>query len=147
MLMGRDGSIANLDLAQDNVEVPVGEYSPYELSAVMKDPAGGEPWAFDFGETSTGPAWSHPGICGEGQCPRGRPSLRHLTLREARQEATFNTVPGGITVGPGSKRPITCAPGLLSQRQAGLVQAASRRGDPLDDPKRRGLRSAQSGFS
>ena len=49
MLMGRDGSIAKLDLAQDNVEVPVGEYSPYELSAVVKDPAGGEPWAFSFG--------------------------------------------------------------------------------------------------
>ena len=49
MLISRDGSVAKLDLAQDNVEVPVGEYSPYELAAVVKDPAGGEPWAFSFG--------------------------------------------------------------------------------------------------
>ena len=51
LLVGRDGSIAKLDLVQDNVEVPVGEYSLYELSAVVKDPAGGEPWAFFLGRT------------------------------------------------------------------------------------------------
>jgi hypothetical protein len=49
LLVGRDGSIAKLDMGQDNLEVPVGDYSPYELSAVVKDPAGGEPWAFSLG--------------------------------------------------------------------------------------------------
>ncbi len=48
VLVGRDGSIAKLDLAQDHVEVPIGEYSPYELSAVVRDPAGGQPWSFFF---------------------------------------------------------------------------------------------------
>lgn len=51
VLVGRDASIAKLDLAEDHVEVPIGEYSPYELSAVVKDPAGGEPWSFSFGRT------------------------------------------------------------------------------------------------
>ena len=60
VLVGRDGSIAKLDLVHDNVEVPVGEYSPYELSAVVKDPAGGEPWAFSLAEILTGPASRHP---------------------------------------------------------------------------------------
>ena len=49
LLVGRDGSIAKLDLTHDSVEAPVGDYSPFELSAVVKDPAGGEPWAFSFG--------------------------------------------------------------------------------------------------
>jgi hypothetical protein len=49
LLAGLDGSIAKLDLVQDHVEVPIGDYSPYELSAVLKDPAGGEPWAYSFG--------------------------------------------------------------------------------------------------
>jgi len=49
LLAGRDGSIAKLDLVQDSVEVPIGEYSAYELSAVVKDPAGREPWAYFFG--------------------------------------------------------------------------------------------------
>jgi hypothetical protein len=49
LLVGRDGSIAKLDLAHDSVEVPVGEYFPFELSAVVNDRAGGESWAFSFG--------------------------------------------------------------------------------------------------
>jgi len=48
-LAARDGSIAKLDLLQDDVESPIGEYSPYELSAVIKDLAGGEPWTYSFG--------------------------------------------------------------------------------------------------
>ena len=31
--------------------MPVGDYCLYELSAILKDPAGGEPWAFLFGRT------------------------------------------------------------------------------------------------
>jgi hypothetical protein len=49
LLMGRDGSIVKLDLTHDDVEAPVGEYSLCELSAVLKDRSGGEPWAFSFG--------------------------------------------------------------------------------------------------
>jgi hypothetical protein len=49
VLVGRDGSIAKLELAQSRVETPVGEYSPFELSAVVKDSAGGAPWTFSFG--------------------------------------------------------------------------------------------------
>ncbi len=49
MLGGRDGSIAKLELAPDRAEVPVGDYSPYELTVVAKDPAGGPPWAFFLG--------------------------------------------------------------------------------------------------
>ncbi|MGO8751548.1 MAG: hypothetical protein ACLQNE_36870 [Thermoguttaceae bacterium] len=49
VLIGRDGSIAKLDMVQDRVEVPVGDYCVYELSTIMKDPAGGEPWAFFLG--------------------------------------------------------------------------------------------------
>ncbi len=54
VLLGREGSIAKLDLAQDKVTVPVGEYSLYELTVVMKDPAGGEPWTFSFGRSGDG---------------------------------------------------------------------------------------------
>jgi hypothetical protein len=53
-LTSPDGSVARLDLAQDNVEAPVGQYFPYELSAVVKDPAGGQPWAFFFGQAFDG---------------------------------------------------------------------------------------------
>ena len=49
VVVARDGSIVKLDLAQDNVEVPVGEYCPFELSALVKDSTGGDPWTFSFG--------------------------------------------------------------------------------------------------
>ncbi len=53
VLMGHEGSIAKLDLDHEKVTVPVGEYSLYELTVVMKDPAGGEPWAFSFGQSGS----------------------------------------------------------------------------------------------
>jgi hypothetical protein len=49
LFIARDGSIVKLDLAHDDVEAPVGEYSLCELSAVLKDHSGGAPWAFSFG--------------------------------------------------------------------------------------------------
>ena len=110
MLVGRDGSIAKLDLAQDKRGVPVGEYSLYELSAVVKDPAGGEPWAFFFGRSFD---WA--GIAasrGYAVKAKGRvavqPFGRFDARREARQGASFNTVPERSSPSSrGSKRPIT----------------------------------------
>jgi hypothetical protein len=102
VLLGRDGSIAKLDLAQDKVQVPVGEYSPYELSAVVKDPAGGEPWAFVFGRTID---WAgmvaSPGYAVKPNSRVAVNPLAGLTLTAALGKNDLPCRPGGeITVRP-----------------------------------------------
>jgi hypothetical protein len=54
VLTGREGSFARLDLAEDKVNVPVGEYSLFEITTVMKDAAGGDPWLFRLGQGDDG---------------------------------------------------------------------------------------------
>ena len=51
LLVGGDGSVVKLDAAHESAEAPVGQYSPLEFSAVVKDPRGGAPWAFSFGRS------------------------------------------------------------------------------------------------
>jgi hypothetical protein len=49
MLAGREGSVVRLDLEKPSASVPVGEYSIFQMNLTLKDPAGGEPWIYNFG--------------------------------------------------------------------------------------------------
>ena len=90
-----------------------------------------------------------PRIRGEGQGTRAGSSVRRFDAgREARQETTpIPSRRGHLRPAPARNGRSLDAPVLLSQREDGLVRAASRRGDPLDDLERENLDSATSGFS
>ncbi len=139
MLMGRDGSIAKLDVAQSTVEVPVGEYLPYELAAVVKDPAGGKPWSFSLGRDFD---WA--GIAASrGYTVKAGSRVPVHPFAKLALDAKIGS--GALSIPPrrgdrdrtpaGNGRPLD-APRLLSQRQNGLVRAASGGRDPPDHYER-----------
>jgi hypothetical protein len=102
LLAGRDGSIARLDLAQDRVEVPVGEYSPYELTVVARDPVGGTPWTFllgrDFDWSGTAAGRGYP-VQSHGRVVIA--PLDHWTLDAKPDRSDLRYRPGeAITVRP-----------------------------------------------
>ena len=141
VLMGREGSIAKLDLAQDKVTVPVGEYSVYELSAVMKDPGGGEPWAFYFGRGGDGADdKSHwHAVKADAQVPLQ--PLANLTLAAKLNKKDLQVSPGRqhrrfSAAGSGRRH---VAARVLSQPHGRLIQAAPRRGNPACHRPRQGL--------
>ena len=149
LLVGREGLIARLDLTQNKVTVPVGKYSLYELSMVMKDRTGSEPWGFYFGRNDDAPGAASHGYAVKANGRTPVQPLTALTLAAKLDKNDLRYRPGQV---------ISVQPRIQSADPLSL--RACYRSDRQDSSKRhagaeirlttyngRALDSALSGFS